>query len=195
MTIELCYRSASDSLRLFESRQASPVELMRALLERAERLSASVNATTAIHADAALAAGITPLATGSDMAGSIRIPAALALELHRELERKLWGRGIAALICPTVFTTDIAADMDLTRERQVHIGGTAVDSYLGWVGTPPFNLLSRYPALAAPTGLGANGVPTSLQIVGPPFADEVVFRIAQQLASVLDSGLRQPAGL
>jgi Asp-tRNA(Asn)/Glu-tRNA(Gln) amidotransferase A subunit family amidase len=128
---------------------------------------------------------------------SVTKAATLALELHQELERKLWGRGVAALICPTVFTTDIAADLDLARVRQVPIGGTGVDSYLGWVGTPPFNLLSRYPALAAPTGLAANGVPTSLQIVGPAFDDAIVFRIAHQFARVSDGGLYQrhfPAG-
>jgi len=60
----------------------------------------------------------------------------------------------------------------------VSIEGVAVDSYLGWVFTPPFNLLSRYPALAVPTGVAASGVPTSLQIVGPPFDDEAVFEVA-----------------
>ena len=122
---------------------------------------------------------------------SITRAAALALELHQELECKLWGRGISALICPTVFTTDIAADLDLARVRQVAIGDTRVDSYLGWVGTPPFNLLSRYPALAAPTGLAANGVPTSLQIVGPAFDDAITFRIAHHFARVTDAGLYQ----
>jgi amidase len=65
----------------------------------------------------------------------------------------------------------------------VLIEGVAVDSYLGWVGTPPFNLLSRYPALAVPTGRAANGVPTSMQIVAPPYRDEVVFEIAYHHAA------------
>ena len=120
---------------------------------------------------------------------SITKAAGLALGLHQELEHKLWGRGIAALICPTVFATDIAADLDLASVREVPIGDTRVDSYLGWVATPPFNLLSRYPALAAPTGLAANGIPTSLQIVGPAFDDAIVFRIAHHFARVTDGGL------
>jgi len=109
---------------------------------------------------------------------SILKGARLALALHQELDRKLWSRGLAALVCPTVFTTAIRADMDLTVERTIEIEGRPADSYLGWVGTPPFNLVSRYPVIAAPTGLAGNGMPTSMQIVGPPFADEVVFRIA-----------------
>ena len=109
---------------------------------------------------------------------SILKGARLALALHQELDRKLWSRGLAALVCPTVFTTAIRADLDLTTERSVDIEGRPADSYLGWVGTPPFNLVSRYPVIAAPTGLAGNGMPTSMQIVGPPFGDEMVFRIA-----------------
>lgn len=83
----------------------------------------------------------------------------------------------------------ISLSVALAMRHRLGDLATMVDSYLGWVGTPLFNLLSRYPALAAPTGIAANGVPTSMQIVGAPFADEVVFRIAQQFAKVSDSGL------
>jgi Asp-tRNA(Asn)/Glu-tRNA(Gln) amidotransferase A subunit family amidase len=114
---------------------------------------------------------------------SILRAATLASGLHQELDRKLWSRGVRALLCPTVLTTVVPADLDISLTRTVAIEGTAVDSYLGWVFTQPFNLLSRYPALAAPTGLAASGVPTSLQIVAPPFADEAVFEVAFHLAA------------
>ena len=114
---------------------------------------------------------------------SILKAATLATRLHEELEEKVWGPGYRALICPTVFTTAVPADLDLTTKRHVLIDGAAVDSYLGWVGTPPFNLLSRYPALAVPTGRGANGVPTSMQIVAPPYRDSVAFEIAYHHAA------------
>ncbi len=109
---------------------------------------------------------------------SIMRAAALASQMHRELDAKLWSRGVRALLCPTVLTTTVPADLDLTEIRSLDIDGTMVDSYLGWVWTTPFNLLSRYPALAVPTGMAANGVPTSMQIVAPPFADETVFAVA-----------------
>jgi len=114
---------------------------------------------------------------------SILKAAALATRLHEELEAKVWGQGYRALLCPTVFTTAIPADLDLTQEREVLIDGVAVDSYLGWVGTPPFNLLSRYPTLAVPTGRGSNGVPTSMQIVAPPYRDSVAFEVAYHHAA------------
>jgi amidase len=109
---------------------------------------------------------------------SIQKAATLASALHRELEAKLWSRGARALLCPTVLTTTVPAELDVSRVRTVEIDGVAVDSYLGWVYTQPFNLLSRYPALAVPSGRAASGVPTSLQIVGPPYGDEAVFQVA-----------------
>ena len=114
---------------------------------------------------------------------SILKAGALAQRLHEELEAKVWGAGYRALLCPTVFTTAVPADLDITRERQIVIEGVAVDSYLGWVGTPAFNLLSRYPVLAVPTGRAATGVPTSMQIVAPPYRDEVVFAVAYHHAA------------
>ena len=105
----------------------------------------------------------------------------LASRLHGELQTKLWSRGFRALLCPTVFTTQIDADLDIRATRAVMIEGLAVDSYLGWVGTPPFNLLSRYPAMAVPTGRARNGVPTSLQIVAQPFDDASAFQVAFNL--------------
>jgi Asp-tRNA(Asn)/Glu-tRNA(Gln) amidotransferase A subunit family amidase len=42
-------------------------------------------------------------------------------------------------------------------------------------------MFSRCPALAVPSGLGDNGVPTGIEIVGDTFEDETVFRIALAL--------------
>lgn len=120
---------------------------------------------------------------------SIMQAAVLALELHQDLQYKLWDRGVTALICPTVLTTTIAADLDVTQQRSVDIEGGAVDSYLGWVATTPFNLLSRYPALAVPTGMAASGIPTSMQIVAPPFGDAAAFRVAYHHAAGADLAL------
>ena len=118
------------------------------------------------------------------------MPAArLASQMHQELDDKLWSRGVKALVCPTVLTTTMPADLDIAQERTIDIGGLPVDSYLGWVFTQPFNLLSRYPALAVPTGRAASGVPTSLQIVGRPFDDEAVFEVAACYAAAANHGL------
>jgi Asp-tRNA(Asn)/Glu-tRNA(Gln) amidotransferase A subunit family amidase len=120
---------------------------------------------------------------------SIMRAAALATRLHRELDDKLWSRGVRALVCPTVLTTAVPADLDLTCCRALDIEGGSVDSYLGWVWTTPFNLLSRYPAMAVPTGLAASGVPTSMQIVAPPFDDETVFTVSYHHSRAQTAGL------
>jgi Asp-tRNA(Asn)/Glu-tRNA(Gln) amidotransferase A subunit family amidase len=122
--------------------------------------------------------------------------ATLASEMHRELDAKLWSRGGKALLCPTVLTTAVPADFDPSRTATLQIEGVAVDGYLGWTFTQPFNLLSRCPALAVPTGRAATGVPTSLQIVGPPYGDEAVFAVAFHHAAAagldLDRGTFPP---
>jgi Asp-tRNA(Asn)/Glu-tRNA(Gln) amidotransferase A subunit family amidase len=114
---------------------------------------------------------------------SILRAAALATQLHQELDAKLWSRGARAFLCPTVLTTEVPAALDVSVTRSIEIEGRAVDSYLGWVFTQPFNLLSRYPALAVPSGRAASGVPTSVQVVGPPYGDAAVFEVAFHLAA------------
>ncbi len=44
--------------------------------------------------------------------------------------------------------------------------------------TYPFNMLSRCPVLAVPSGQAANNVPTGIQLVGPTYEDEIVFQAA-----------------
>lgn len=43
--------------------------------------------------------------------------------------------------------------------------------------TAPFNITGQ-PALAMPTGLAADGLPVSMQIIGKPFDESMVFRVA-----------------
>lgn len=118
------------------------------------------------------------------------LPAAeLAAELHSRLQQTLWGRGVAALLCPTVFSTEMPASLDPSITRAIDIEGSQVDSFLGWLGTPAFNLLNRYPALSVPTGRAVNGVPTALQIIAPPFKESTVFSIAHALDRSDDHGL------
>ncbi len=43
--------------------------------------------------------------------------------------------------------------------------------------TAPFNVTGQ-PALAIPTGLAPNGLPVSMQIIGKPFDEATIFRVA-----------------
>lgn len=117
-----------------------------------------------------------------DLAGarraSIMPSAAMGQQLHREMHDKVWGQGYSAFICATMLTTDLPADQDLVAEPHMQVNGRPVEANLGWCLTPAFNLLNRYPVLAAPTGLSDHGVPTGMQIVGNAYDDETVFRVA-----------------
>lgn len=86
--------------------------------------------------------------------------------------------GAQALVCPTVATDWIPADLDPTVTTTVTIDGQAVDARVGWSLTPAFNLLNRNPVLSVPTGRAGNGVPTGMQIVAPTYEDATCFQIA-----------------
>lgn len=85
-----------------------------------------------------------------------------------------------AFVCPTVATTRAGAQI-MPWDADLKIDGRAVSADGAWVMTRLFNMFSRCPALAVPSGLGDNGVPTGIEIVGDTFEDETVFRIALAL--------------
>jgi Asp-tRNA(Asn)/Glu-tRNA(Gln) amidotransferase A subunit family amidase len=51
----------------------------------------------------------------------------------------------------------------------------------GWSLCHPFNMLGRLPVLALPSGIGGNGLPTSIQVVARHLGDERIFRVAKAL--------------
>lgn len=54
--IELCYLSATEALELFRAKKLSPVELMKAVIERAEEVEPKINAFTFKYYDQAMQA-------------------------------------------------------------------------------------------------------------------------------------------
>jgi amidase len=126
---------------------------------------------------------------GKGAAASIIPSAVMGQQLHRDMQDKVWGQGYSAFICPTMLTTDLAADQDPAAEPFIIADGRKYEANLGWCLTPPFNLLNRYPVLAAPTGLSDLGVPTGMQIVANAYDDETVFRVAANHAKAGSSQL------
>ena len=51
--------------------------------------------------------------------------------------------------------------------------------------TYPFNLMSRHPVLAVPSGRAGNGVPTGVQIVGQTFDEPTVLRVGAAIERLL----------
>ena len=81
---------------------------------------------------------------------------------------------------------------DSTRDT-ILINGKPVDPFLGWALTVPFNMLSRLPVLALPSGHAANGVPTGLQIVGRSYRDRDVFQAGLAYEAALGGWFTGPA--
>ena len=52
--LDLCYMPATEALKLFRKKKLSPVELMQAVIARAESVKNTVNAFTYTHFDEAL---------------------------------------------------------------------------------------------------------------------------------------------
>ncbi|WP_347311920.1 amidase [Defluviimonas sp. SAOS-178_SWC] len=96
------------------------------------------------------------------------------------------------LICPTSGLPAVPADFDQSKDT-VQINGKVVDPFLGWVMTLPFNMLSRCPVLAVPSGHAANGVPTGIQIVGRTYCDADVFRAGLAYEAALGGWFTGPA--
>jgi Asp-tRNA(Asn)/Glu-tRNA(Gln) amidotransferase A subunit family amidase len=86
------------------------------------------------------------------------------------------------LICPT--TADTLTPAEGFADAHSNLLNKAL--------TYPFNLLSRHPVLAVPSGLASNGVPTGIQIVGPTFEEELVMRVGAALEGELGTFRNRP---
>ncbi|MCF2528901.1 amidase [Yinghuangia soli] len=88
-----------------------------------------------------------------------------------------------ALVCPTTAVPAWVADEDFTATK-LTVAGVELGTYMDAAMTLPFNICSRVPVLAVPSGFAPNGVPTGMQIVGKTYDDETVFRVGAALEEV-----------
>ena len=68
-----------------------------------------------------------------------------------------------------------------------------VQMYLSDVCTLPINI-AGVPAISIPAGF-ADGLPIGLQIIGKPFSEETLFRIAYAFQQATDWHKKQPCGV
>ena len=68
------------------------------------------------------------------------------------------------LLCPAAAVAPFPVEVRYIEE----IEGHRFDNYIDWVGLCSAITLTACPALSAPAGLTADGLPVGLQIVGPP---------------------------
>ncbi len=117
---------------------------------------------------------------------------------HAQAARlRLW-QGLArvfvdhdALICPTTARTAPPVDFDEAELDKRDATGRIVTLDM----TVPFSVNGVCPALSIPSGVGSDGLPTALQIVGPRYADGRTLQLAgayERATSALQANLRAP---
>ena len=87
----------------------------------------------------------------------------------------------AALLCPSTTTTALKIDFSPGDFNYVDAEGR----YRARALTSPFNLVSRCPALAVPTGFAPDGLPTGMQIVGRRYDDVGALRVGKALEKAI----------
>ncbi|MFN9029908.1 MAG: amidase [Betaproteobacteria bacterium] len=122
--------------------------------------------------------------SGPRIAELLRLREALTQALGDYFER------YDLLLAPTV----PCEAWSLALSAPSHIAGRAVGPRAHAAFTPLFNYCG-VPALTLPCGVGADGLPVGLQIVGSRWQDERVLGLAGQLERVLPYRVRAPSSL
>jgi len=117
------------------------------------------------------------LSAGADVATGLALEAKLYEPVGELLER------YDALVLPASCTAGLDAGDDYVG-RTITAGGIELDNHLENFLTPVFNIMSRCPVLAVPSGVGARNAPTGVQIAGRTYDDLTVFRIGAALEAV-----------
>jgi amidase len=127
-------------------------------------------------------------------AGRVVVPDRRRASLVRARERAaarilaLWDE-FDVLMTPALARTPIAADGAYGRAAPVAVNTAGRFSPF----TAMFNLTGQ-PAVAVPAGWSADGLPLSVQLVGRPGAEDVLYSLAAQLESAAPWADRRPPG-
>ena len=79
---------------------------------------------------------------------------------------------VDAMICPTIIRFPHDVDDSVHYGPMDSLRGTSFQRF-----TVPFDY-NGYPTVSVPCGFGSQGMPASLQIVGKPFSEELICKIA-----------------
>jgi amidase len=100
---------------------------------------------------------------------------------------RLWD-DVDVVMTPGLATTAIEAEGGSGHHAPIAFNKAA--AFTPW--TPLFNLTGQ-PAVAVPAGLGADGLPLSIQLVGRPDAEATLYSLAAQLEAARPWNDRRPA--
>ncbi len=114
-------------------------------------------------------------------------------ERRRMAARSAWAEHFGAVdvfLCPTNFTAAFPHDPRPLQQRTIATpdGERPYSEQPFWTAHPS---LAGLPALSAPVGLAAGGMPVGAQIVGPLYEDDTAITFAELLAEVV-GGYQSP---
>lgn len=117
----------------------------------------------------------------------------LTQERRRMELRSAWARyfrEVDVFVCPTTFTTAFPHDHRPIAERTIPTteGDRPYDLSF-WIGHAS---IAGLPALSAPAGRTAAGLPVGLQVIGPRYEDDTAITFAELLADVVGGYERPP---
>jgi amidase len=119
--LDLCYLSATDALALFRARKLSPVELMNAVIARADKVNKKVNAFTFTHFDEALAAARKAEARYAKTGARVGALEGLAIGIKDES----WIAGKPTSYGSLIYKDNVATTTSVNNERILKAGGIA----------------------------------------------------------------------
>ena len=97
----------------------------------------------------------------------------LETEIHLAISRVFADHD--ALVCPTFGGLGLRAGDSYADG--IDVAGRHLEIYIFAALTPVFNVASRHPVLAVPSGIASNGVPTGVQVVARPYDDVTAFQV------------------
>ncbi|MDR6508427.1 amidase [Arthrobacter oryzae] len=131
------------------------------------------------------------VAQAADAAGRGTLVDSLAKDAVIQQELAGIMEGYDVLLTPTQGAEMLPADGNFTDG--ITLEGRHFENYMAAHMTMPFNVANRCPVMALPTGLSGVGVPTSVQVVGHPFDEAMVFRISAAIEAISEP-LGRPDG-
>jgi amidase len=101
---------------------------------------------------------------------------------------ELWNE-IDVLLTPVLATTAIAAEGGYGRSAPI-----AIDRSSRFMPFNPVFNVTGQPSIAVPAGFGADGLPLSVQLVGRPGAEDLLYSLAGQLETARPWAQHRPPG-
>ncbi|MFC7643434.1 amidase [Streptosporangium lutulentum] len=121
--------------------------------------------------------------TGADLARAERLRSGLYQRMDD------FFRTYDFLIAPVSQVPPFPVDAPYVSE----INGQALPDYLSWMRSAYWISVLHAPAASVPCGFTGDGLPVGVQIVGRPFADMRVLRLAHAFERATGHGARRPA--